>query len=133
MYVVSANFANHAPTTWAWITFTTKGNIMPRVENTGDNVSEWYENDGDSGSSTLDVCNVCYKELLRDPKSLNNKLRPYNGDPQGDSGWVGDIDRPDYDDQDYCCEGPFTCFDNVCPAVISAECSELSKHVNGPS
>jgi len=77
---------------------------MPRVENLGKNVSEWYEADGGSGSSTHDVCNDCYGELQQDPLSLSHVLKPYNGDPQGDEGWDGDCARPDYDNEYYECE-----------------------------
>ncbi len=77
---------------------------MPRVENLGENVSAWYEADGDSGSSTHDVCNDCHDELEQDPKCFNAQLIPFNGDPQGDEGWGGDCARPDYDDMGYNCE-----------------------------
>ncbi len=76
---------------------------MPRVENLGNNVSEWYEETGE-GTSTHDVCNNCHEELEQDPKCFNEQLVPYNGDPQGDEGWSGDSARPDYDDSGYNCE-----------------------------
>jgi hypothetical protein len=76
---------------------------MPRVENLGKNVDEWYE-EYEEGTSTHDVCNDCHEELEQDPSCFNNKLTPYNGDPQGDEGWGGDCARPDYDDEEYDCE-----------------------------
>ena len=75
---------------------------MPRVENTGQNVSKYCEESGE-GSSTYDVCGDCYDGLQCDPNFYNEQLTPYNGDPQGDEGWTGDANRPPYDDDDYEC------------------------------
>jgi hypothetical protein len=74
---------------------------MPRVENLGQNVDEWYKT-ARSGSSTHDVCSHCNRILLHDPKHF--KLQPYNTrEPQGDKGWGGEVEHPDYEDSDYTC------------------------------
>jgi hypothetical protein len=75
---------------------------MPRVENCGANVETWCESTG-NGSSTHDVCKACARLLERNPHSL--RLQPYNGDPVGTDGWVGEIDHPEYAGEDYSCEG----------------------------
>jgi len=78
---------------------------MPRVENLGKNVDRWWEEE-ESGSSTFDVCSVCYEELAIDPHAFDDELSPYNGDPAGDAGRSGDVEHPSYGeyDIDYDCE-----------------------------
>ena len=79
---------------------------MPRVENLGKNVDRWWEEDGECGSSTFDVCSDCYEELAIDPHAFDDELAPYNGDPAGDAGRGGDVEHPSYGeyDIDYDCE-----------------------------
>lgn len=69
-----------------------------RVENLGKNVDEWYAKNRGDGSSTHDVCRGCANRLEKNPHAFDDKLKPYNGDPQGDEGWGGDVDHPPYDD-----------------------------------
>jgi hypothetical protein len=77
---------------------------MPRVENLGENVDWWYENEGGgNGSSTHDVCNNCASKLRQNPHAFDHLLEPYNGDPQGDRGWGGDVVHPEYDGEGYEC------------------------------
>lgn len=87
---------------------------MPRVENLGKNVDEWWEEVGE-GSSTHDVCSECAEILDMDPHAFDEELQPYNGDPQGDAGWGGDVDHPSYGeyDIDYNCE--------ACGAKLTAD------------
>ena len=77
---------------------------MPRVENTGDNIRPTLVRTG-NGASVYDVCKDCKAVLKRDPHALDHKLTPYNGEPQGDRGWVPGAAHPDYNDQD----PPLTC------------------------
>ena len=78
---------------------------MPRVENCGDNVDRWYEEEQEGGSSTHDVCRGCANDLRRDPHHHDESLKPYNGDPEGDAGWANEgCEHPDYADEDYRCE-----------------------------
>jgi len=76
---------------------------MPRIENMGENVSEFCEASGD-GSSTFDLCACCAEVLEDDPHAYDAELEPYNGDPYGDDGYGGDCEHPDYDEEDYVCE-----------------------------
>lgn len=79
---------------------------MPRIENIGLNVDEWYkaqERSGGNGSSIWDVCLGCWCLLDADPHLYDDKLRPYNGDPPGDQGRMGDVDHPSYTDENYRC------------------------------
>jgi hypothetical protein len=76
---------------------------MPRVENLGKNVDEWYE-EYEEGTSTHDVCASCWADLQAVPDAYNDKLTPYNGDPQGDEGWGGEVCHPSYNEDDYDCE-----------------------------
>jgi hypothetical protein len=78
---------------------------MPRVENLGTNVDEWWEREQE-GSSTFDVCFDCHCDLENDPHAYDDELAPYNGDPSGDAGRGGDVEHPSYDesDIDYDCE-----------------------------
>lgn len=76
---------------------------MPRVENQGDNVTEWCERE-DEGSSTYDVCTRCHARLEADPFRFDDKLQPYGPkEPDGDEGWGGDVSHPPYDDEEYDC------------------------------
>ena len=72
---------------------------MPRIENHGDNVTEWCVETG-SGSTTHDLCNSCYKGVEKNP---HKKLDLYNGDPLGEAGWLGEIEHPNYSEDDYNC------------------------------
>lgn len=79
---------------------------MPRVENMGEAVDEWCNRTG-NGSSTWDVCITCYEELdLENGTDLvNDKLEPYNGDPDGEMRG-GNVEHPDFGDDlcsDYRC------------------------------
>jgi len=79
---------------------------MPRVDNQGKNVSHWYDNEGGgNGSSTYDVCADCATDLSHDPHYYNDILTPFNGDPQGEDGWVDDgCCHPSYTNgDDYFC------------------------------
>lgn len=70
---------------------------MPRVENLGENVDRWCHENGE-GSSTYDVCSEHHDELVNDPHAHNTTLIPYGSrEPQGEGGWGGDIEHPDYD------------------------------------
>jgi hypothetical protein len=93
---------------------------MPRIENTGDNVDEFCQRTG-NGSSTWDVCIECYEDYdLEDGSNLdevNDKLVPYNGDPDGVMRG-GSVEHPDYSDG-FCdgyrceiCKAPLTEKDN---------------------
>lgn len=75
---------------------------MPRVENWGNNVTEFCEQSGE-GSSTYDLCNHCADVLNIDPHAYDDDLTPYNGDPQGSKGWAAGCEHPPYADEDYCC------------------------------
>lgn len=79
---------------------------MPRIENSGDNVTDWCNTTG-NGSSTHDVCKSCYSKLANKGKDAAARLAKglylYNGDPVGSDGWVGDIDHPPYEEEDYSC------------------------------
>ena len=79
---------------------------MPRIDNLGSNVHEWYEspdNPHGNGSSTYDVCMRCYKDLKSDPHIYDEALKPYNGDPLGIDGWGGDVDHATYENDDCTC------------------------------
>ena len=78
---------------------------MPRVDNLGSNVSEWYDSPKakGNGSSTHDVCMRCYKRLKSDPHIYNFQLKPYNGDPLGIDGWGGDVCHPPYEEENCTC------------------------------
>lgn len=76
---------------------------MPRIENIGDNVTEYCERTGE-GSSTFDICTGCASHLETDPHVYDAILSPYNGDPEGDGGYDEGCVHPDYDDEDYICE-----------------------------
>lgn len=76
---------------------------MPRVENCGTNVDAWHAGAGGNGSSTYDVCRKCVVDLRSDPNAHNDKLKPYNDDPQGVDGWRPGVDHPDYTLDDYSC------------------------------
>ncbi len=76
---------------------------MPRVENLGTNVTTFCE-ESDEGSSTFDVCNTCHADLELDPHAFDYKLKPFNGDPEGDDGRGGDVEHPPYNDCMYDCE-----------------------------
>jgi hypothetical protein len=76
-----------------------------RVENLGTNVSEWCEKTG-NGSSTVDLCKAHAKQLDRDSHRFDEYLFPYNGDPVGEGGWGGNVEHPNYDDDDYRCAIP---------------------------
>ena len=70
-----------------------------RVDNLGKNVDVWYETEsGGNGSSTHDVCLDCHSQLRIDPHCFDNKLQPYNGDPQGEDGWGSNVEHPPYED-----------------------------------
>jgi len=77
-----------------------------RVDNLGANVSAWHESPeaGGNGSSTYDVCSECCWDLEQDPHAHDDDLTPYNGDPQGEDGWGGDVVHPPYDDGEYTCK-----------------------------
>ena len=75
---------------------------MPRVENLGPELDAFCRETG-NGSSTYDVCAECAEELRDDPHCHNDKLKPFNGDPQGSEGWGGDVEHPPYDELDYTC------------------------------
>lgn len=76
---------------------------MPRVENLGSNVDHWHRERGD-GSSTHDVCLGCHRKLVANPHVYDEVLKPYNtGEPQGEDGWGGDVEHPDYEHEDYSC------------------------------
>ena len=96
-----------------------------QVENLGANVDEWYRrpNNG-NGSSTFDVCSVCWRTLGRDPHAFDAQLQPYNGDPAGDAGRGGDCEaRPPYEDSPAKCE--------VCKAPLrDATDQELERDQN---
>ena len=79
---------------------------MPRVYNSGPAVDKWHEdNDGQEGSSTLDVCSECYTDLSACPTEYNDKLKPYGDcEPQGEEGWIGEAEHPPYAEEDYECE-----------------------------
>ena len=47
---------------------------MPRVENLGNNVSEFCEKTGE-GSSSHNVCNRCYKFLEKNPPLIQLRLK----------------------------------------------------------
>ena len=74
---------------------------MPRVENNGDNVTEWCVRTS-NGSTTHDICNTCYKVVQKNPHAF--VLDCYNGDPLGNAGWWGEIEHPSYSECDYRCE-----------------------------
>ena len=76
---------------------------MPRVYNAGENVDKWCD-ETDEGSSTLDVCASHYRDLKYDPHTYDDQLKPYNGDPKGDAGWLGEAAHPPYAEEDYECE-----------------------------
>lgn len=77
---------------------------MPRVENMGENVTEWCEKTGD-GSSTFNLCTDCHDVLEDDPHAFDKKLKPYgDGEPEGDEGRGGDASHPSYDEDDYTCD-----------------------------
>ena len=82
---------------------------MPRVENYGFNVTEWYQTEArGNGTSTHDVCMECYEQLRIDPHAFDDAgLYPYNGDPQGDLGFGGDVEHPPYYDDEYYCQVSF--------------------------
>ena len=46
---------------------------MPRVENVGPAVDGWCDRTGEA-SSTVDVCNACYVDLMRDPHFYSGEL-----------------------------------------------------------
>ena len=73
---------------------------MPRIENTGKNVTEYCQKTG-NGSSTADLCNACYRKVDANPHAFD--LDRYNGDPKGDQGWWGEIEHPSYSGDDYRC------------------------------
>lgn len=75
---------------------------MPRIENIGDNVSEYCERTGE-GSSTFDICTDCASHLETDPHVYDAILSPYNGDPEGDEGYEAGCVHPDYDEEGYLC------------------------------
>ena len=79
---------------------------MPRVENLGPNVDDWYKNhnpDG-AGTSTHDVCKNCHDDLKDDPHCADDELKPYHtNEPQGTDGWGGDVEHPPYEDDFYSC------------------------------
>ena len=76
---------------------------MPRVENCGENVSQWCEETGE-GSSTLDLCNFCARQLKHDPHVFGDNLQPYNGDPVGTDGWFAGVEHPSYSGEGYGCD-----------------------------
>ncbi len=76
---------------------------MPRIENTGANVSSHCEETGE-GSSTFDICTGCTPHLEADPHVYDAVLTPYNGDPQGDEGYQTGCVHPEYAEEDYLCE-----------------------------
>jgi hypothetical protein len=73
---------------------------MPRIENHGDNVTEWCLRTS-NGSTTHDLCNKCFKVVKKNPHEFSLDL--YNGDPLGEAGWLGEIEHPDYSGCDYKC------------------------------
>ena len=76
---------------------------MPRVENMGDNVTEWCTASGE-GSSTFDVCKGCAAKLETDPHRYDDELAVYGPhEPDGTDGRGGDCSAPDYDDEEYNC------------------------------
>jgi len=88
---------------------------MPRLENVGPNVDQWYNTiaRGD-GSSTYDVCSRCAAALDKDPHAFDRSLVPYGyKEPQGQDGWAGDVSHPEYDDQ----HPPYKCA--VCRRALS--------------
>ena len=73
---------------------------MPRVENIGANVDDWYDNEADGdGSSTNDVCRNCYEELECDSHAFELPINGHNSEPHGDDGWGGDVDHPCYEEE----------------------------------
>jgi hypothetical protein len=77
---------------------------MPRVENVGPNVDEWHDKADGEGSSTFDVCKRCAGHLKLDPHAFDKELAPFGvREPEGDEGRAGELDHPDYDDEDYKC------------------------------
>jgi hypothetical protein len=90
------------------MTYPVKGR---RVENLGENVSEWCRLTGE-GSTTHDVCldhaydletNSHYYDHILHPRGTNPT---YGDEPQGDYGWGGDVEHPPYgemDPADRCC------------------------------
>jgi len=76
---------------------------MPRVENTGDNVSQYCEESGE-GSSTFDICGGCEIDLIGDETCFVGILKPYNGDPIGHDGHSSGADHPPYSECDYTCD-----------------------------
>lgn len=78
---------------------------MPRYENSGPEVTKWYEEDGWGGVSTFDLCAECGED--HDGKLLTHVgIKTYNpGEPSGFL--AGPVDTPlenDYDLEGYACE-----------------------------
>lgn len=73
---------------------------MPRLENCGPSVDKFCRETG-NGSSTHDVCRHC---APADGEFIKDKgLVPYNGDPEGEEGWTGEVEHPCYSECDYRC------------------------------
>lgn len=76
---------------------------MPRVEALGKNIDKFCRETGD-GSSTYDVCRDCHNDLVNDPHCYDDELGVYNGEPdEPEDGWGGEVEHPDYVDEDYRC------------------------------
>lgn len=77
-----------------------------RVSNLGANLEEWNERTG-NGASTYNLCESHARDLDRDPHCFDDYLSPYNGDPVGEDGWGGDVEHPNFDDDENRCYLPF--------------------------
>jgi hypothetical protein len=74
-----------------------------RVTNLGKNVEEWSDRTGE-GSSTYNLCRYHARWLDSDPHCFDNELNPYHIDePVGEDGWGGDVEHPNFDDDEYRC------------------------------
>lgn len=83
---------------------------MPKIFNAGKAVDDWYK-EAQEGSSGFDVCRVCWPKIQKNPSKFFDKLKPYNGDPQGDH----------YEGGGFSCYTEDVVKCEVCNAVLTAQ------------
>ena len=76
---------------------------MPRVEASGPSTCA-FANQTCNGSSTFDVCKEHGDVLTSNPHAFDGILKPYNGDPDPEDGFLNDgCLHPPYGDSVYRC------------------------------
>ncbi len=82
---------------------------MPRIENTGESVDKWYEEEGresGEGTTTADVCADCWDEYYEESFAVMG-IKIYGCDPVGDSS--EEIDTPVSYEYEYQTGSPYLC------------------------